>query len=84
VFAWKGETLDQYWWTTFQTVCWPGADGPDLIVDDGGDATLLVHEGVKWEKEFKDSGKLPDPKSTDDAEFSIVLRLIKNSIAKVR
>merc|ERR1719456_1989360 len=49
VFAWKGETLEEYWWCTEQMLTWPGADGPDLIVDDGGDATLLIHEGVEWE-----------------------------------
>lgn len=82
VFAWKGETLEQYWWTTYQALNWPGGNGPDLIVDDGGDATLLIHEGVKAEAEFKASGKLPDPASTDDKEFAIVLRLIRNTIQR--
>jgi len=80
VFAWKGETLEEYWWCTFQALSWPGSVGPNLIVDDGGDATLLVHEGVKAEAEFKASGKLPDPDSTDDAEFKIVLKLLKNTV----
>jgi adenosylhomocysteinase len=80
VFAWKGETLEEYWWCTYQALSWPGYDGPSLIVDDGGDATLLIHEGVRAEAEFKQKGKLPDPSSTDDAEFSIVLRLLSLSI----
>ena len=49
VFAWKGETLDEYWWCTEQALTWPGADGPNMILDDGGDATLLVHKGVEFE-----------------------------------
>jgi adenosylhomocysteinase len=80
VFAWKGETLEEYWWCTYQALNWPGRSGPNMIVDDGGDATLLIHEGVKAEKEFKKNGTLPDPNSTDDAEFKIVLKLIKNVI----
>ncbi len=47
VFAWKGETLDEYWWCTYKTLFWADGEGPDMIVDDGGDATLLIHEGVK-------------------------------------
>ena len=50
VFAWKGETLEEYWWCTEQALLWPDGTGPDLIVDDGGDATLLVHKGVEYEK----------------------------------
>jgi len=80
VFAWKGETLEEYWWCTFQALTWPDRDGPNLIVDDGGDATLLIHEGVKAEAEFKKNGTLPDPESTTDAEFKIVLKLLKNSV----
>jgi adenosylhomocysteinase len=80
VFAWKGETLEEYWWCTFQALHWPKGDGPDMIVDDGGDATLLVHEGVKAEKVYKDSGKLPDPNTTDDSEFKIVLRLLATTV----
>jgi len=82
VFAWKGETLEEYWWCTFQCLRWPDADGScNMIVDDGGDATLLIHEGVKAEAEFKKSGKLPDPSSTDDAEFTIVLNILKHTIS---
>jgi len=83
VFAWKGETLEEYWWCTYQTLVWPDEEGgPNLIVDDGGDATLLIHEGVKAEAEYKATGKLPDPDSTQDAEFKIVLRLLRNTIQK--
>jgi adenosylhomocysteinase len=74
--------LEEYWWCTYQAINWPGSDGPDLIVDDGGDATLLVHEGVKAEKEFKDNNKLPDPESTEDPEFKIILRLIRTVLKK--
>jgi len=76
VFAWKGETLEEYWWCTYQALDWGSESGPNMIVDDGGDATLLIHEGVKAEAEFKKSGAIPDPASTDDGEFKIVLRLI--------
>jgi adenosylhomocysteinase len=82
VFAWKGESLEEYWWCTYQALAWNGFDGPNLIVDDGGDATLLIHEGVKAEAEYKASGTLPDPSSTDDPEFKIVLRLLSNTLKK--
>jgi len=80
VFAWKGESLEEYWWCTYQALSWPGSDGPDLIVDDGGDATLLVHEGVKAEKAYKEHGLVPDPKSSDDPEFKIVLKLLATTL----
>jgi adenosylhomocysteinase len=80
VYAWKGETLEEYWWCTYQALNWPGQDGPNLIVDDGGDATLLIHEGVKAEKEFKEKGTLPDPNSTDNEEFKIVLTLLRTVV----
>ncbi|GIL47974.1 hypothetical protein Vafri_4699 [Volvox africanus] len=82
VFAWKGETLEEYWWCTEQALTWAGCDGPDLLVDDGGDATLLIHEGTKAEAAFEKDGTLPDPESTDNAEFKIVLALIRDSIKK--
>ncbi|KAI3430441.1 hypothetical protein D9Q98_005036 [Chlorella vulgaris] len=82
VFAWKGETLEEYWWCTEQMLCWPGADGPDLLVDDGGDATLLIHEGVKAEEAFEKDGSKPDPTSTDNPEFQIVLRIIRDGLEK--
>jgi len=81
VFAWKGETLEEYWWCTYQCLKWPDANGCcNMIVDDGGDATLLIHEGVKAEAEWKKTGKLPDPASTDNAEFKCVLNILKNTI----
>jgi adenosylhomocysteinase len=83
VFAWKGETLEEYWECTLNAVVWPEdskGDGPDLIVDDGGDVTLLIHEGVKAEKAFEKDGTLPDPASTDNAEFKIVLALLRREL----
>merc|ERR1711906_52642 len=81
VFAWKGETLDEYWECTLAAVTWPEDDGqghgPDIIVDDGGDMTLLIHEGKKAEDLFLKDGTVPDPESTDNAEFKIVLTIIK-------
>jgi len=83
VFAWKGETLEEYWWCTYQALTWNDEDGcPNMLVDDGGDATLLIHEGVKAEKIYKETGKLPDPDSVTDGEFKIVLRLIRSTIQK--
>jgi len=82
VFAWKGETLEEYWWCTEQMLTWPGKDGPDLIVDDGGDATMLIHEGRKRETQYEKDGKLPDPAETTNAEFKCVLALIRESIKK--
>jgi adenosylhomocysteinase len=82
VFAWKGESLEEYWDCTYQCLVWPGRDGPDLIVDDGGDATLLIHEGVKYEKKFAADGSLPDPASTDNAELKLVLSIIKKSLGE--
>ncbi|MQL98972.1 hypothetical protein Taro_031684 [Colocasia esculenta] len=79
VFAWKGETLQEYWWCTERCLDWGPEGGPDLIIDDGGDATLLIHEGIKAE-EFEKTGKLPDPSSTDNAEFQIVLGLIRDGL----
>merc|ERR1712086_233076 len=80
VFAWKGETLPEYWWCTEQMLTWPGSDGPDFIVDDGGDATLLIHKGKEFEEKFAKDGSLPDPNSTDNAEFKCILGLLKASI----
>jgi len=72
VFAWKGETLEEYWWCTEQGIRWPDGDGPNMILDDGGDATLLVHKGVEYEK----AGKVPDPSTADSEEFGVVLALL--------
>ncbi len=80
VFAWKGESLEEYWWCTLQALTWPDGEGPDIIVDDGGDATLLIHEGVKAELAFEADGTLPDPDGTDNAEFKIVLELIREQL----
>ena len=76
VFAWKGETLEEYWWCTEQALTWPDGEGPDLIVDDGGDATLLVHRGKEAES---DASILDVP--TDNAELKIVNELLKKSLA---
>jgi adenosylhomocysteinase len=77
VFAWKGETLEEYWWCTEQALLWPGEGGPNMILDDGGDATLLVHKGVEFEK----AGAVPDPSTADSEEFSFVLGLLGRSLA---
>merc|ERR1712137_180282 len=80
VFAWKGETLPEYWWCTEQMMTWPGVDGCDQLVDDGGDATLLIHKGKELEEKFAKDGTLPDPSSTDNAEYKCILQLLKDSI----
>ncbi|KAL8243250.1 hypothetical protein R6Q59_009508 [Mikania micrantha] len=80
VFTRKDETLQEYWWCTEWALDWGPDGGLDLIVDKGGDATLLIHEGVKAEEEFEKTGKLPDPASTDNAEFQIVLSIIKEGL----
>jgi adenosylhomocysteinase len=81
VFAWKGETLQEYWDCTLNAITWPddgNCDGPDIILDDGGDMTMLVHEGKKAEDKFSDNGTLPDPDSTTNIELKIVLGLLRN------
>ena len=80
VFAWKGETLEEYWDCTNRMLTWPDSDGPDILVDDGGDATLLIHEGVKAERHFAKTGEFPDPDSTSNAEFKQVLRIIRDGL----
>ena len=75
VYAWKGETLDEYWWCTYQALTWPDGRGPQLIVDDGGDATLLIHRGVEFEVTFEKTGKLPDI-STENEEITCVDTLL--------
>jgi len=77
VFAWKGETLEEYWWCTEQALTWPGQPGPNMILDDGGDATLLVHKGVEFEK----AGRVPDPSTAPNEELAIVLALLGRSLA---
>jgi adenosylhomocysteinase len=76
VFAWKGETLDEYWWCTERALTWPGADGPNMILDDGGDATMLVHKGT----EFEQAGAVPDPSTAESEEFRVFLTLLQRSI----
>ena len=72
VFAWKGETLEEYWWCTLQALRWPDGKGPTLMVDDGGDATLLVHKGL----EFNRAGKVPKASSTEVTEEKVILTLL--------
>ena len=78
VFAWKGETLDEYWWCTEQIFDWSanGASGPNMILDDGGDATMLVHKGVEFEK----AGAVPQPTAEDSAEWKVVLEVLRRSL----
>jgi adenosylhomocysteinase len=79
VFAWKGETLEEYWWCTSEALMWPDGGGPTLIVDDGGDATLLVHQGVSCEKECK----VPDFNPADEPEeWGIILDLLRKELAR--
>jgi adenosylhomocysteinase len=81
VFAWKGETLEEYWWCTEQALTWgerDGINGPNMILDDGGDATLLVHKGA----EFEQAGAVPDPDSTDSEEFRVVLGLLQRTLSE--
>src|ERR687896_520311 len=78
VFAWKGETLQEYWWCTEQALTWPGHDGPNMILDDGGDATLLVHNGAEFER----AGAVPDPESADSEEFRVVLTLLQRTLGE--
>jgi adenosylhomocysteinase len=77
VFAWKGETLDEYWWCTEQALTWPDGDGPNMILDDGGDATMLVHKGTEFEK----AGAVPDPAGAESEEFRVFLTLLQKSLA---
>ncbi len=81
VYAWKGETLEEYWWCTEQALSWPENDGPpapNMILDDGGDATLLVHKGA----EFEEAGAVPDPASAESEELGVVLSLLQRSLAE--
>jgi adenosylhomocysteinase len=76
VYAWKGETLEEYWWCTEQALLWPGHVGPNMILDDGGDATMLVHKGAEYEA----AGFVPDPAGADSEEFGVVLSLLQKSL----
>jgi adenosylhomocysteinase len=83
VYAWKGETLEEYWWCTEQALAWPddgshppAPTGPNMILDDGGDATLLVHKGVEYEA----AGAVPDPSTAESEEFGIILGVLQRSL----
>jgi adenosylhomocysteinase len=76
VFAWKGETLEEYWWCAQQALLWPEGEGPNMILDDGGDATLLVHKGV----EFEAAGAVPDAEPNDAEEYRVVLDVLRRSL----
>ncbi len=76
VYAWKGETLEEYWWCIEQTLVWPDGSGPNMILDDGGDATLLVHKGTEYEK----AGAVPDPAGADSEEFRVILTTLQRSL----
>src|ERR1700704_2494968 len=77
VFAWKGETLQDYWWGTSEALMWPDGSGPTQIVDDGGDATLLLHKGVEFEK----AGKVPAFNADKDPEeWGVILKLISDTL----
>jgi adenosylhomocysteinase len=78
VYAWKGETLEEYWECTDAVLRWPDGGGPNMLLDDGGDATLLVHKGVDFEK----AGAVPDPASADSEEFAVVLTLLQKSLSE--
>jgi adenosylhomocysteinase len=82
VYAWKGETLEEYWWCTEQVLVWPtdadGNTGPNMILDDGGDATLLVHKG----KEYEADGSVPDPATAESEEFSVVLTVLTRTLTE--
>jgi adenosylhomocysteinase len=78
VFAWKGETLPEYWWCTEKALLWPDGESANMILDDGGDATLLVHKGVEFEK----AGVVPDPSTADSEEFEVILQLLTRSLTE--
>jgi adenosylhomocysteinase len=77
VFAWKGETLEEYWWCTDQALTWPGGQAPNMILDDGGDATLFVHKGAEYEA----AGAVPSPAEGDSEEWLVILDRLRNSLA---
>ncbi|MFL5851540.1 MAG: adenosylhomocysteinase [Solirubrobacteraceae bacterium] len=81
VYAWKGETLEEYWWCIEQTLRWEGGQGvigPNMLLDDGGDATLLVHKGADYER----AGAVPDPASAESEELGVILRLLQRSLGE--
>ena len=76
VFAWKGETIEEYWWCTEQMLAWPDGGSPNMILDDGGDATLLVHKGVEYEQ----AGKVPEAKAGDNEEWVAILDVLRRNL----
>src|SRR6478672_8967190 len=83
VFAWKGESLEEYWWCTERALRWPDADetgshGPNMLLDDGGDATLLIHKGVEFEK----AGKVPDPSTAENDEYAVILGVLSRLLGE--
>src|SRR5882724_5637926 len=76
VYAWKGETLEEYWWCIEQTLAWPDGGGPNMILDDGGDATLYVHKGVEFER----AGEVPQPAKNDSEEYAVILESLRRSL----
>jgi adenosylhomocysteinase len=76
VYAWKGESLEEYWWCTEQVLLWPDGQGPNMILDDGGDATLLVHKGA----EFEGAGAVPSPDTADSEEYAVILNVLQRSL----
>ena len=77
VFAWKGESLQEYWWCTVQALTWPDGQAPNMILDDGGDATLFVHKGAEYEA----AGAVPSPAESDSEEWQVILDELRNSLA---
>jgi adenosylhomocysteinase len=77
VFAWKGESLEEYWWCTEQALTWPDGEGPNMLLDDGGDATLLVHKGAEYEK----AGGVPSAADDDADEWKVILGVLRASLA---
>ncbi|HEX4700143.1 MAG TPA: adenosylhomocysteinase, partial [Actinomycetes bacterium] len=77
VYAWKGETLPEYWWCTEQMLTWPDGKGPNMLLDDGGDATLLIHKGTEFEK----NGAVPTPTEDDSEEYGVILDVLRASVA---
>ncbi|HET6532703.1 MAG TPA: adenosylhomocysteinase [Actinoplanes sp.] len=76
VYAWKGESLEEYWWCTERVLLWPDGEGPNMILDDGGDATLLVHKGAEFER----LGAVPAPGTADSEEYAVILNLLARSL----
>jgi len=76
VFAWKGETIEEYWWCTEQMLAWPDGGTPNMILDDGGDATLLLHKGVEYEQ----AGKVPEAKAGDNEEWVAILDVLRRNL----